>query len=134
MLIQGGPQRERRTAGRGLLLGRDLEEDVAAPGEVRHVAALRVDNAIAVSSTSSESGEKEEERREERGKKKKTHSSQRPRNLLARLDAAELDQSVSGLGQGAADDGRRLGLALGADDGRLALLLGLRAGRVGRGC
>jgi len=45
-------------------------------------------------------------------------------DVLARLDPAELDQALAGLVERARDDGRRLGLALGPHDGRLALLLG----------
>lgn len=49
---------------------------------------------------------------------------QRLRNLLAGVDPTDLDEAVSRLGDGLADDLRALGLSLGADDVGLALLLG----------
>lgn len=49
---------------------------------------------------------------------------QRLRNLLAGVDPTDLDEAVSRLGDGLADDLRTLGLSLGADDVGLALLLG----------
>lgn len=46
-------------------------------------------------------------------------------NLPARLDLSDLNETVTCLGNGLADGLRTLGLTLGADDVRLALLLGL---------
>lgn len=93
---QGGPIPQ--VLGDSLRLRRDLQEDVAAPGQVGDVPAVR----------------------EGAG------------DLLARLDPSELDQAVAGLGQGARDDRRRFGFALGADDGSLPLLLRLfKSGRRG---
>lgn len=50
---------------------------------------------------------------------------ERLRNLLRRLNATDLDQSVASFIDGPRDGLGRLGLALGADDRGLALLLGL---------
>lgn len=50
---------------------------------------------------------------------------ERLRNLLCRLNATDLDQPVASFIDGPRDGLGRLGLALGADDGGLALLLGL---------
>ena len=47
------------------------------------------------------------------------------RNILLRLDATDLDQAISALRHRLRNDIRRLALALGADDVRLALLLRL---------
>lgn len=49
----------------------------------------------------------------------------RLRDLLRRLNATDLDQAIASLIDSPRDGLRRLGLALGADDGGLALLLGL---------
>jgi len=111
-----------RKVGGELLLRGDLKEDVAASGKVRDVAALRAARGRGREGQCARSRGSLDERKE-----RATHRSQRARNLLARLDPPELDEAVAGLAQRAADDGGCLGLALGAHDGRLALLLGLWA-------
>jgi hypothetical protein len=52
----------------------------------------------------------------------RTHQGRR--NVARSLDPAELDETLASLLERLGDDRRRLALALGTDDGGLALLLG----------